>query len=91
MISSRRGFLFGLGASAVAAPAIVRAASLMPVRALRLPDHKFVFRTSIPSGTWRQFNQAVPYNALLDELSYMRDTNAILRLEDYAYAWTQPA
>lgn len=31
---NRRGLLFGLGASLVAAPAIVRAGSLMPVRAL---------------------------------------------------------
>jgi hypothetical protein len=31
---ARRSFLFGLGASLVAAPAIVRAASLMPVKAL---------------------------------------------------------
>ena len=85
MISSRRGFLFGLGASAVAAPAIVRAASLMPVRALRLPDHKFVFRTSIPAGTWRQFNQGV-YNFPSD----LWWTPAEV-LEDYAYAWTQPA
>jgi hypothetical protein len=34
MISSRRGFLTGLVASAFAAPAIVRAASLMPVKAM---------------------------------------------------------
>jgi hypothetical protein len=34
MISSRRGFLAGLVASAFAAPAIVRAASLMPVKAM---------------------------------------------------------
>ncbi len=33
MILARRGFLFGLGAL-LAAPAIVRASSLMPVRAI---------------------------------------------------------
>jgi hypothetical protein len=33
MILARRGFLFGLGAM-LAAPAIVRASSLMPVRAI---------------------------------------------------------
>ena len=42
---SRRGMLFGLGASVLAAPAIVRAASLMPVRALR--THEYIFRTSL--------------------------------------------
>lgn len=37
MIASRRRFLFGAGASLLAAPAIVRvAANLMPVKPLRL-------------------------------------------------------
>lgn len=31
---NRRSFLFGVGASLIAAPAIVRAASLMPVRGI---------------------------------------------------------
>lgn len=35
---NRRGFLLGLGAAAVAAPAIVRAASIMPVRAWRTKE-----------------------------------------------------
>lgn len=35
MISSRRRFLFGAGATLLAAPAIVRVASLMPVSALK--------------------------------------------------------
>lgn len=34
---NRRGFLLGLGASLIAAPAIVRAGSLMPVRAIVQP------------------------------------------------------
>lgn len=33
----RRGFLIGLGSLLVAAPAIVRAASLMPVRGIVMP------------------------------------------------------
>lgn len=36
MLASRRGFLFGAAASIITAPAIVRAASLMPVKALPL-------------------------------------------------------
>lgn len=36
MTTTRRGFLLGLGASLVAAPAIVRAASIMPVRRVDL-------------------------------------------------------
>lgn len=36
MISSRRVFLTGLGASLVAAPAIVRAASLMPTKGVKV-------------------------------------------------------
>lgn len=67
---SRRGFFAGLAASAVAAPAVVRAASLMPVRATIIrPDeliivgpHEFVFRTSIPAGSWRSYNQGIPYS-----------------------------
>jgi hypothetical protein len=34
MITSRRSFLLGLGSALVAAPAVVRAASLMPVRGI---------------------------------------------------------
>lgn len=53
---ARRGFLMGLG-SLVAAPAIVRAASLMPVKAIVVPaKHEFIFRTSLPQGTWRMIN-----------------------------------
>jgi hypothetical protein len=36
MTTTRRGFLLGLGASLVAAPAIVRATSIMPVRRMDL-------------------------------------------------------
>jgi len=35
--TSRRGFLGGLGATLITAPAIVKAASLMPVRGLIMP------------------------------------------------------
>ena len=34
MITSRRSFLVGMGGSLVAAPAVVRAASLMPIRGI---------------------------------------------------------
>ncbi len=34
MITNRRGFLTGLGSLLIAAPAIVRAASIMPVKAM---------------------------------------------------------
>ena len=37
MTTSRRAFLVGLSSSVIAAPAIVRAASLMPVRGIILP------------------------------------------------------
>lgn len=67
--ASRRGFLGGL-IGIIAAPAIVRAASLMPVRAPKLIDagHEFVFRTSIPAGAWRQYNVGVPYDKLFDDV-----------------------
>jgi hypothetical protein len=60
---SRRGFITGLIAFA-AAPAIVRASSLMPVKAM-LPDLAWldedVIFTSIPNEQWRQINQGAPY------------------------------
>lgn len=48
MISSRRSFLVGIGASLIAAPAVVKAASLMPVRGIvqdvRQPPWKPMWR-----------------------------------------------
>jgi hypothetical protein len=38
IIQSRRGFISGLGALFVAAPAIVRASSLMPVKSISVED-----------------------------------------------------
>jgi hypothetical protein len=49
-MTTRRGFITGL-ISLVAAPAIVRADSLMPVKAADIT------RASLPSPTWRGFNQ----------------------------------
>jgi hypothetical protein len=67
---SRRSFFRGLGATVIAAPAIVRATSLMPVKKLSPLeivlrevdlvgsdiDHEYIFRTSIPWPAWRQFH-----------------------------------
>ena len=64
---ARRGFITGLVAF-VAAPAIVRVASLMPVRVMELevygrspamdalPDFEYIIRTALPAGKWRQIN-----------------------------------
>jgi hypothetical protein len=64
---SRRGFLSGLGPLLVAARAIVRASSIMPVKAMpelaaldALREHEFVLRTSLPTAEWRQINMGVP-------------------------------
>lgn len=32
------------------------------VEANEMTGHEFMFRTSIPAGTWRQYNQGVPYS-----------------------------
>ncbi|MEO6783455.1 MAG: major capsid protein, partial [Bradyrhizobium sp.] len=32
------------------------------VEANEIGGHEFVFRTSIPAGAWRQYNQGVPYS-----------------------------
>lgn len=70
LILPRRRFLTGL-ATLFAAPAIVRAASLMPVKAERnivldamgrewegfaVEEHIYTFRTLLPQGTWRDAN-----------------------------------
>ena len=49
---SRRGFLGGLGAGLIAAPAIVRAASLMPVKAL---EDQVGF-SNVVSGAWTDYS-----------------------------------
>jgi hypothetical protein len=54
---SRRGFLGGLGAGLIAAPAIVRAASLMPVRAIIEPAALLL--PAEPTAHW------VPVNVVL--------------------------
>lgn len=44
MISSRRSFLTGLGAALITAPAVVRAGSLMPVKAIVIDPYEEVAR-----------------------------------------------
>src|ERR1700730_12826133 len=50
LVPSRRGFLTGLAASLFAAPAIVRAASLMPVKALA--EGQLVTRLDVLYGSF---------------------------------------
>jgi hypothetical protein len=47
MMLHRRSFLTGLTASLIAAPAIVRAASLMPVRGIVMPVERLVGRVRV--------------------------------------------
>lgn len=65
---NRRGFLIGATATLVTAPAIVRAASLMPVRVM--PEiygispalnqlQWFPFRAPIPTHAWRKINEGI--------------------------------
>jgi hypothetical protein len=69
IVSSRRGFLFGLGA-ALAARAIVKAANLMPVRALLTPVIRPIFYSN---RTIRRFM----------DIETIRDVNILLRPDDY--------
>ena len=55
MILERRKFLTGL-ASLIAAPAIVRVSSLMPVRGIVQP---LIARTELPQSTWRTYNELI--------------------------------
>lgn len=78
LILPRRRFLTGL-ATLFAAPAIVRAASLMPVKAGPkyvtydlLDGYEYIFRTSSPEGKWRAYKvvAAMGDNSLFEELRF---------------------
>lgn len=77
---NRRGFLRQLGL-VIAAPAIVRATSLMKV----VPwDEPMVvipwstdYRTAIPALTWRMLNQGLPYPDD-DIIKLMQSSNEII-------------
>ena len=56
--TSRRGFITGLISFAVTAPAIVKASSLMPVKAIEPELFIFRIRTSLPQATWRRINES---------------------------------
>lgn len=64
LIMPRRGFLRGLGSLIIAAPAIVHASNLMPVKSL---PHEVVFRTSVPVDAWRDLERDL--YAYIDGLS----------------------
>ena len=49
VLTTRRSFLAGL----FVAPAIIPAAKLMKVKVWVEPPHRFVMRTSLPQGKWR--------------------------------------
>jgi hypothetical protein len=60
----RRAFLTGLS-SLIAAPAIVRAESLMKVRGVIVPQiERFVFRATFPAQTGHWLNQCNPYSGV---------------------------
>lgn len=69
IVSSRRGFLFGLGAT-LAAPAIVKASNLMPVRALLTPVIRPIFYSN------RKIRRFM-------DIETIRDVNILLRPDDY--------
>ena len=50
------------------------------VEANEMTGHEFVFRTSIPAGTWRQYNQGVPYSKSTTAKARM----SLGMLEDYS-------
>lgn len=63
---NRRGFLIGL----IAAPAIVRITSIMPVKSMPIDSilddllyqtRHIVYRTGLPITAWRELNMGVPY------------------------------
>jgi hypothetical protein len=72
----RRGFITGLIALGVSAPAIVRAGSLMPVKVMitRIEiDERLMWRftgVELPPTKWRMVNQGWPPNNYLNDLVY---------------------
>jgi hypothetical protein len=64
MILARRGFLFGLGAL-LAAPAIVRAESLMPVRAIVRASTFPTLMAIMPNGEIKHLDSVHPGNVAL--------------------------
>lgn len=78
-MTTRRSFIAGLGLTLFAAPAIVRASSLMAVRPIPRPT--FVFRTKLPPGTWRYlapYGRSPAMDALADvrELQFLENHHA---------------
>ena len=68
LVHSRRRFLTGL-TGLIAAPAIVKFSSLMP---LSVPKpHRFIFRTSLPPANWRSLQGYLnECNKIYDELTF---------------------
>lgn len=77
---TRRGLIRGLGAI-LAAPAIVRVASLMPIPHKRAMDNVIiewspvdgangynVYRTAVPRMRWRMYNQGIPIRSIAEWL-----------------------
>ena len=76
IISDRRGFIAGLASIVVAAPAIVRASSLMPVRALIVAPapqmQSLVGWGHLPFDRIREIAEMLSQsNAIIDDLSFI--------------------
>jgi hypothetical protein len=93
IIQSRRGFIAGLGALFIAAPAIVRATSIMPVKAIRQPtleevrallkarmEEAFrVTRESIAQNLYAGYGGGFTFN----HPDYVRDGESDYKLREY--------
>jgi hypothetical protein len=76
MTLSRRGFFTGLAATAVTAPSIVRAASLMPVKSFCLPEQLILVKYRV-----------YPNNRVIRtciDVCAITDRNILLGFHDYA-------
>lgn len=80
MTLSRRGFLAGLGAGLIAAPAIVKASSLMPVR-----DRLFTARTTLFAGELGQYEGVRFTAADVRRAMKAMEANNIPRMPDGNY------
>lgn len=75
MTSSRRQFLTGLS-TLIAAPAIIKVAGIMPVKAME----PTIVRIGLPHATWRELH-VYGRSPAMEVLADLREVNALLRID----------
>jgi hypothetical protein len=82
-MNSRRGFLLWLGATLITAPAIVRAGSLMPVKAIVSEQEVQALFRAIFEQSFKQAEQML-VDSILYGSTYRQDESGIYRISPSA-------